>query len=281
MEMHDDEPSPVDVSQRRSSYSSAQADAPGPRSPVATASLQSPCLTMAAPLSSSPGSPTKRVLSPELLRKHVGNANTASEEDRKLNALPKLSTATLQERFLPRRRLRSRQWRDDHDEEHDSSEDGSSGEDELTSRRARKTRGRGLYEARSGNARVKSKRVNNNARKEGGGDTQNGTNTLKSTATVVSEKPDFSQPRNRVTYSRRDAEMADKENYLSDDSSSLSSPPPSEELDSDSYSPAWKPGNRTFSEELEQQARKFAEIDKWQMDFEEVSVSGSPSSPFR
>ncbi|KAL1967769.1 hypothetical protein VTN77DRAFT_2458 [Rasamsonia byssochlamydoides] len=293
MEMHEAELSPraADVLQRRSSYSSVQADVSEPQSPSATASVQSPNLTMAAPLSSSPGVPHER-LSPELLRKRVDQGSTALQEDEKFKVLPKLPTATLQERFLPRRRLHSQRWRDDHDGERDGSEedveqseDDSSDEDELnssTSRRARRARRRGLFEGRSINAKVKSKRVDHSARKEGGGGTKNGTNMTKSTVTAVSvAKPNCSQPRSRFTYSRRDADIADKENYLSDDSSSLSSPPPSDELDSDAYSPVWKHGNRIFSRELEEQARKFAEIDKWQMDFEEVSDSGSPSSSFR
>jgi len=80
-----------------------------------------------------------------------------------------------------------------------------------------------------------------------------------------------------TTYLPRDSE-ADKENQIMpDDPSLLPSPRASEE----SGSPILNPTKRLFSLELERQARKFADVDKWQMEFEDIPFSGSQSSPLR
>jgi hypothetical protein len=292
MEAYAAELSPMGMDILQSPNSNVHAAASEPRSASSTASPRSPSLTMGPPLSSSPGSPTERVLishEKSNLRFLQDKAHTVPLEDGKSKTLPKLATTTLQERFLPRRRVRSKQGRDDGDSQRDASEEDaeesaedSSGEDELnssTSRTVRRSHRKGLFEARSINAKMKSRRINCSARRQGG--SKNEANVTKTTVTEVFAKPDCSQSNRRLTYSRRGVDIADKENHISDNSSSLSSPPPSEELDSGSYSPVWKPEKRIPSRELQQQARKFAEIDKWQMDFEDVSVSDIQNGAFR
>ena len=74
----------------------------------------------------------------------------------------------------------------------------------------------------------------------------------------------------------------DKENQPADMSSPLSSAMDSDAFDSDGSMPTPKAGRKFMSEELRIQANKFAEVDKWQMDFEDViSNTGSQGSPFR
>ncbi|KAL4880508.1 hypothetical protein BJY04DRAFT_79398 [Aspergillus karnatakaensis] len=65
----------------------------------------------------------------------------------------------------------------------------------------------------------------------------------------------------------------DKENELSDSSSPLSSALDTDELDSESELEQDEPVKNFMSEELRIQALKFAEVDKWQMEFEDVVTS--------
>ncbi|KAE8151504.1 hypothetical protein BDV25DRAFT_152625 [Aspergillus avenaceus] len=75
---------------------------------------------------------------------------------------------------------------------------------------------------------------------------------------------------------REDA-VVDKENGLASTSSPLSSPLDSAEFESDSASDPASPAD-FLSEELRVQAKRFAEIDKWEMDFEDIP--GSQGSAF-
>jgi hypothetical protein len=248
-----------------------------PESDSLAASVRSPNHTMAIPFSSSPGSPTEKgePWSSRLRGKETNGTNDL--QDVAINSkLPKVATSTLQAKFLPRRRIRSQKPRNDPGDE-EASEDSAvegSDEDELATsvaKRAKRPNAKGLVEAKSLNAKVKKGPEYNrcfHGRKKNDGNPK-----------VV--RHNGPQTRNHHTYSRHNSQIADKENYISDDSSALSSPPPSDVSDSEGDVPLRKSGIRVSSRELELQARKFAEIDKWQLDFEEVSASGSQSSPLR
>lgn len=243
--------------------------------------------TMALPLSSSPVSTPHEIVD---VPRQVGSRSakerveksTTEADDKAVEPRVQLSTAALQEKFLPRRRRQHRNRGADFDFPSDNSEvDGvRSDDDELSYLPSRRSRRRALGESKGAtNTKAKSKRTG----RDGGKNTQ-GTNTGKSTATASSaaKTSKVSETRDQITYSsryRRDPER-DKENQLSD-TSSLSSPPASEELASDPETPTSKPLGRFLSKELELQAKKFAEIDKWQMEFEDVMVSGSQCSPSR
>ncbi|KAL2005274.1 hypothetical protein VTN00DRAFT_2484 [Thermoascus crustaceus] len=244
--------------------------------------------TMALPLSSSPVSTLHEIVE---VPRQVGSRSakerveksTVEADEKAVDPRVQLSTAALQEKFLPRRRRQHRNRGTDFDFPSDDSEVDSvrSDDDELSYLPSRRSRRRALGESKgASNTKVKSKRTGRDGRKN-----THGTNTGTSTATASSaaKTSKVSEPRDRITYSsryRRDPER-DKENQLSDTSSSLSSPPASEELASDPETPTSKPLGRFLSKELEFQAKKFAEIDKWQMEFEDVMVSGSQCSPSR
>lgn len=174
-----------------------------------------------------------------------------------------LTTATLQDRLLARRRARRHKHRaaDEFDlpsDESDGGRDAAAEDDDelsyLPPRRAR--RGEAGKPKPLANASDKSKLNNQNKAKPA--------KTSKAAA---------------ATYSRaRGSAGADKENQLlalwSPSSSPLSSPPDSDAYDSDSASemrPTPRP--RYTSAELRAAAKKFAEIDKWRLEFEDVSAS--------
>ncbi|KAH3537724.1 hypothetical protein KXV64_008148 [Aspergillus fumigatus] len=73
---------------------------------------------------------------------------------------------------------------------------------------------------------------------------------------------------------------ADKENQAIEVSSPLSSPLDTDAFDLES-SPVPIPAKNYLSEELRLQAKKFEEIDRWEMDFEDVVTTGSQTSPCR
>jgi hypothetical protein len=74
--------------------------------------------------------------------------------------------------------------------------------------------------------------------------------------------------KDRISYSRRDSRGKENEVYK-----------PVESASSDSEVPEPKDHRWRMNEELLRQARKFAEVDEWTMEFEEVT--GESSSPFR
>lgn len=183
-----------------------------------------------------------------------------------------LSTATLQNKLLPRRRQRRRKHRPagEFDLPSDASDDEmhaavSGDEDELSYLPSRRSQ-RGGESRRPrplGNARDKAKLNNQNQRK------------AKAKPTVAS------RPSEPATYSRARETGVDKENVsvLSSPSSSpLSSPPDSDVSESEAEV---QPSRRYMSEELRAAAKKFAEVDQWEMEFEEVSASETQGSPVR
>lgn len=178
-----------------------------------------------------------------------------------------LSTALLQERLLPRRRQRQRRGQPagefdlPSDESDDGMHDAASGdEDELSYLPVRRSRRRGTSTKPKplGNAQDKSK-LNNQTRR------------ISRSKSAPPAKPAEASKRTRRSRSRRSGDI-DKENeqHLSSPSSSpLSSPPDSEASESE----AEVQPRRFMSEELRAAAAKFAEIDKWEMEFEDVSAS--------
>lgn len=185
-----------------------------------------------------------------------------------------VSTAALQYKLLPRRRQRRRRHRlaGEFEVPGDESDDGmhnaASGDDDelsyLPSRRSRRGGESGKPKP-LGNAREKSK-FNNQKHK---------------TRAKLAPAPKPSEPQEPVTYSRsRSTGGVDKENelLLSSPSSSLLSSPPDSDADSEAETQTTR---RYVSEELRAAAKKFAEVDKWQMEFEEISASETQGSPTR
>jgi hypothetical protein len=221
-----------------------------PDTPSIRQSVEAPSITMATPLSTATASPA---------RFNVGGhgKETATSDA----ALRKVTTMNIQAKFLPQRRIRHRQRADDSDDAESANEDPD--EDELTRemRRPRRLRKKGLSDttSRTANAKMGTAR--------------------KSKGNAKGPQDDASQSKSQRTYSRQKAQASDKENYDSDDSSALSSPPPSEDLASEPETPPRSSRKRITSRELQLAALKFAEVDKWEMEFEEVSLSeaGSPS----
>lgn len=63
-------------------------------------------------------------------------------------------------------------------------------------------------------------------------------------------------------------------------SSPLSSPPDSEESESESTAESTL-GSHFLSDELRLQAKKFADVDKWELEFEDVAPDSQGSEVFR
>lgn len=193
-------------------------------------------------------------------------------ESRNMREPAHLSTATLQNKLLPRRRQRRRKHRPAGEFElpSDASDDemhaaASGDEDELSYLPSRRSR-RGSESRKPkplGNARDKPE-LNNQTRRK-----------TKAKPAVAS------RPSEPATYSRSRETGVDKENELvlsSPSSSPLSSPPNSDVSDSETES---QPSRRYMSAELRAAAKKFAQVDQWQMEFEEVSASETQGSPAR
>lgn len=203
-----------------------------------------------------------------------------------------LSTAALQQKLLPRRRQCQRQpQRSDATDIGLVSDDSEShypgsglDDDELsylpcrkssqtkTNHKAKpKPKPLTIAQGRSGLAGQENQ-------KEGRVDSSRDVNNTDLTArSRLSKRP---IPRERVTYSscsRRKTNM-DKENQEVFTSSPLSSPLDSDAFDSDSLSPNSQPAKKFIGEELQLQAKKFAEIDQWQMEFEDVTAPPSSQS---
>jgi hypothetical protein len=147
--------------------------------------------------------------------------------------------------------------------------DAASGdEDELSYLPSRRSR-RGQSDKRKplGTAREKPKLNNQKQRKS----------KIKS---APAPKP--SELQAPATYSRASRSGVDKENELLlssfSSSSPLSSPPDSDASESEGEA---QPSRRYVSDELRAAAKKFAEVDKWQMEFEELSASETQGSPAR
>jgi hypothetical protein len=177
-----------------------------------------------------------------------------------------LSTAVLQERLLPRRRQRRHrsQPAGEFDVPSDESDDGmhdaaSGDEDELSSAPVRRSRRSVSSKPKPlGNAGDKSKLNNQKPRK----------GRSKSAQRAKSAEAPRSTTKSR---SRRsgDVNKENEQRFSSPSSSPLSSPPDSEASDSE----AEVAPRRIMSAELRAAVAKFAEIDKWEMEFEDVSAS--------
>jgi hypothetical protein len=192
---------------------------------------------------------------------------------KKSKAPTHLSTASLQDKLLPRRRRRKNRAGDDFDvpsDESDDQHDAASGdEDELSypSRRPSRRKASSRKPKPLANAQDKS-RVNNPRQWN------------------AKEKPAKSKAARKAptTYSRsRGSIGVEKENEMlalsSPSSSPLSSPPDSDV--SDNESAGTEPTPRCVSDELRAAVKKFAEVDQWKMEFEDVSASETLGSPSR
>lgn len=254
--VNDEHVEPALPSSRSSSVSTLT---PAPESPVAGSSDVLLSFTMATPMSSSTVSPIRLMT--------VERQTAATSEETK--PLPKVTTLSLQTRFLPQRRIRRRLHMDSSDDEDIDSANEDPDEDELTRevmRRPQRSRTKALSTATSGRTNAKLGKSNRGGKKSK-------RNNTKATGKAV----DSQGSKSRRTYSRQ---AADKENdYLSDNSSVLSSPPPSEDLESDTDLPSHASKKRVSSRELQNAALKFAEVDQWEMEFEDVS--NFESSPMR
>ncbi|KAJ5473647.1 hypothetical protein N7475_003213 [Penicillium sp. IBT 31633x] len=187
--------------------------------------------TMLPPISSPAGSATP-------------GDSTPRPAQKKSKAPTYLSTARLQDKLLPRRRRRRRavnEFSDESDGQHDAA---SSDEDELNYPSQRSS-GR-----RAGKSKLKPL-----------------TNVCNTKQKKIQEKKDKpSAPQEPATYSR--FQEVDKENEMlvsSPSSSPLSSPPVSDVSDSESTKVT-----RCVSDELRAAVKKFAEVDRWKMEFEDV-----------
>jgi hypothetical protein len=178
-----------------------------------------------------------------------------------------MSTAVLQERLLPRRRQRPRRGRPVNqfdlpsDESDDDMQKAASGdEDELSYLPGRRSRRSGTSSKPEplSNARDKSKLNNQKQRKS------------RSKSAPAAKSTD-AQKSTRRSRSRRsgDIDKENEQNPTSPPSSPLSSPPDSDASESE----AEVPPRRIMSAELRAAAAKFAEVDKWEMEFEDVSAS--------
>jgi hypothetical protein len=270
--------------------------------------------TMALPLSSSPVSSPSKNESESKAHKtdscftKSGSTTKSTGQGVSSNTVPgqpKVSTAALQENLLPCRRQYRQRRRFDNAEDFDIPDEdeghtarAGADEDELSylpTSKAGKPRRQGLAEAKNPNHKNhKSKKDERKSKRtgKGKGSIMHGTSTAKSstgaahkgaTASSVAKTSQLPQPKEPKIYSSRSRHTTegDKENQPCDMSSLLSSPPDSEELAFEAVTPVTKRGHGAFSKELVFQAKKFAEIDMWSMDFEDVSISGGQSSPFR
>ncbi|KAJ5946250.1 hypothetical protein N7454_003089 [Penicillium verhagenii] len=176
-----------------------------------------------------------------------------------------LATAALRDRLLPRRRQprRRRQAAGNADLPSDESDDGmhaaaSGDEDELSYLPSKKSQRAPSSKA---NALGSKKTQSNPIQKR-----------TKSKPAPAPKAPRGQKPVGGDV---------DKENELllsSPSSSPLSSPPDSDASESETETVS---DRRYMSAELRAAAKKFAEIDQWQMEFEEISASESHGSPAR
>ncbi|KAL1852925.1 hypothetical protein Plec18167_008942 [Paecilomyces lecythidis] len=223
--------------------------------PAFSAHLEKFSQTMELPLSSSPANTQQETNVMSSARPRKGD-NTSS-------AQRQMSTAALQENFLPRRRRPRRAAKkganidilsDDSEQEYDQDDDELN---RVHPKKMAKSRRKLLAESENAtNSGTTKKTTNQRGRKR-----QAATNASRSKSSARTSSAAKAQQRDSATYSRQRRDV-EKENDA--DASTPSSPV------SDSQRGNPKPAVSTRSQELEQQAKKFAEIDEWQMDFEDV-----------
>ncbi|EGC41969.1 conserved hypothetical protein [Histoplasma capsulatum var. duboisii H88] len=248
------------------------------------------------PPESSPVSSVEKNRSDTAYSEHPANGNSspgtqkAAEKQLPMICKPRISTATLRENLLPQRRFLQKQRASNRtltldDIENENCFDDYSGafeadRDELSypvSRVKRRKDKTGMPEARKGTGNKKQASTDRSIQ----GRRQ--TPAIKSTNIRLSKNTHLAHSKkgDEITcfsLGSREA-LADKENQSSHTVSSL--PLDSEERFSatDISPPA---SERVFlSEELMQQARKFAEISLWPLDFEDATVVSGQSSPFQ
>lgn len=261
-EIVQDSPSITPIARRTRDHESYVAeDTPQPQFHEILSQTMAP--PASSPLASTQGSIAGAAPSPLVVpRKSSGGKKTKDPAH--------LSTAKLQEQLLPRRRHRRRrdQPTDEYDITSDESDSGmhhaaSGDEDELNYRPSRPRRGGTNKPQPLSNAREKSKTNNQKQKKS----------KAKPGSAAKSSGP--------ATYAQaRRSGGVDKENEQvpsSPASSPLTSPPDS---DSDAE-PGKQTPRRVVSEELRAAAKKFAEVDQWQLEFEDVSASETQGSPAR
>ncbi|KAJ5232766.1 hypothetical protein N7468_005722 [Penicillium chermesinum] len=174
-----------------------------------------------------------------------------------------LPTAVLQNRLLPRRRQRRKNraagdFDVPSDDSDDDMHDAASGDDDELN----------YQPSRRGDRSNKPKPLSNTRARSN--------QKKKKTRARLASAPKPTEP-GPTTYGRSRGSGnggVDKENEMlsSPGSSPLSSPPDTDVDLSDSEAETG-PGRRFVSDELRAAAKKFAEVDKWQMEFEDVSAS--------
>jgi len=234
---------------------------PEPQLPTIENAIEAYSQTLAAPRSSSPCCPgTDLGPGEDEIRDITDTGHTTAPA-------VKVSTAALQDKLLPRRRARGRKRRSHEglgDSDSGMSDVDNSDDDELTrmaSKKIKRPPRPALIETWPNNKKLVSR-----ARGKAGNDQHN--QAMEPSNCNVSGSQ-------QITYgSRHTASLIDKENDLSD-GSALSSPPPSVDLDSDFETPEKNHLKPITSEELKVQARKFAEVDQWQLEFEDILTGDS------
>ncbi|KAJ9204015.1 hypothetical protein DTO166G4_8410 [Paecilomyces variotii] len=254
-----------------SSDSENERDASDRPLPAFSAQLERFSQTMAPPMSSSPAqtqqeTDTASSVHPRLSKERVRKGDDAGSGQRQM------STAALQENFLPRRRRPRRRVKKgaDIDILSDNSEEESDPDDDelnrLPSKKTAKSRRKLLAESENAtNSGTKQKTTNQRGRKR-----QTATNASRTKSSTRASSTSKTQQRDSLTYSRRRRDV-EKENDDADVSTTSSRRGSVSDLDQGTPKPAGSSRNR----ELEEQAKKFAEIDKWEMDFEDVIESSS------
>ncbi|KAB8068996.1 hypothetical protein BDV29DRAFT_183612 [Aspergillus leporis] len=232
-------------------------------------SLETFSQTLVPPLSSSqpssPARPTSTLQPAQPLDAAKEGIEVLPDVTSEVMALP---TATLQDRLLPRRRQRHRKRHDvvgfeissDYSEDEDPALDQD--DDELSYFPTRRTARSNLNlhsGARRGNRRTAGVVANKVSGHKGSSGTERSPKQAKRTPRETACLP-------------RSHQAVEKDNHAVDMSSPLSSP-----LDSDAFEsdlPSESPPSVNFlSEELRLQAKKFAEVDKWEMEYEDIPDS--------
>lgn len=187
------------------------------------------------------------------IRKTRGRAPT------KRQASPKVTTADLTNMLPKRRYKKTRDPFDiDSDEELDASGLGQD-EDELS-----------YLDTRASRRRKGSRPPSRGAARPGSRGGRSGQLALKPRQTPASAGP---ARRNTKTYSRRSSDKENEGDGGSEDEDSHFRPLPDDTFDSG----AGDSGHTPSADELKQAVRKFKEVDRWELDFEEITQSSSPS----
>lgn len=232
--------------------------------------------TMAPPMSSPLSSPTQTMPVPDLsVRLDAPPEKGKKNADQKSSSRSGLSTANLQDRLLPRRRPQQQRKRR-HVTNFEMPSDSSgleSDQDELSyvpskSRRPQQRATRQKHNHLSAQRKASKQKATEPVAQQHG-TAQSTTAQPKSDVSDTLATKSGSLPLSHPTVNG----AADKENEPNDLSSPLSSPMDTDALESDVPSEPSSPAVKYLSEELRLQARKFAEIDAWKMDFEDVPDS--------